>query len=65
MKNGLCNRITRKFEPDAIGAITINTLNQFISLYDNTQKKQLQTIKSARSARKTMKKTRTIIQKID
>jgi hypothetical protein len=67
MKNGLCNRITRQFEPDAIGAITINTLNQFIALYDNTQKKQPQTIKfarTARTARKTMKKTRTI-QKID
>lgn len=67
MTNGICNRITRKSQPDATGAISISTLKQFISIYDNIQQINLSTIKTARSARtarKTMKKTPTI-QKID
>ena len=67
MTNGICNRMTRKYQPDATGAISISTLKQFISIYDNIQQINLSTIKttrSARTARKTMKKTPTI-QKID
>jgi len=59
MTNGICNRITRKFEPDANSAISISTLKQFISIYDNFHQISLSTIKTARSARKTMKKTPT------
>jgi len=62
MTNGICNRITRKSQPDATGAISVRTLKQFISIYDNIQQINQSTIKtaqSARSARKTMKKTPT------
>jgi hypothetical protein len=57
MTNGICNRITRKSQPDASGGISVRTLKQFISIYDNIQQINQSTIKTARSARKTMKKT--------
>jgi hypothetical protein len=59
MTNGICNRITRKSQPDASGGISVRTLKQFISIYDNIQQINQSTIKTARSARKTMKKTPT------
>jgi hypothetical protein len=36
MTNGICNRITKNFEPDAPG-FSISTLKQFVSIYDKLQ----------------------------
>jgi hypothetical protein len=54
MMNGICNRITKSKQADSSGVISINTLKQFIALYDNDQKKQLQ--KKIQIIRRTMKK---------
>jgi hypothetical protein len=54
MMNGICNRITKSKQADSSGVISINTLKQFIVLYDNDQKKQLQ--KKIQIIRRTMKK---------
>jgi hypothetical protein len=57
MINGICNRITKTNKADATGAISINTLKQFITLYDTAQQKQLQ--QKVKIVRRTMKKTPT------
>ena len=59
MTNGICNRITKTTDPDATSAISVITLKQFISIYDSFHQISLSTIKTARSARKTVKKTPT------
>jgi len=47
MTHGACNRITKNNDADASGGITINTLKQFVEIYDNIQKpKSRKTLKS-------------------
>jgi hypothetical protein len=66
MTNGICNRITKNFEPDALG-FSISTLKQFVSIYENFQSSMSKfTSRSRSNVSKTMKKAKTMkTKKID
>jgi hypothetical protein len=66
MTNGICNRITKNFEPDALG-FSISTLKQFVSIYENFQSSMSKfTSRSISNVSKTMKKAKTMkTKKID
>jgi hypothetical protein len=59
MTNGICNRITKNFEPDAPG-FSITTLKQFVSIYDKLQASMSKfTSRSRSNVSKTMKTMKT------